>query len=337
MTDKIRLLFRKDRESYLCFYRILGFFPRDIEIYKQALLHKSLSVKSQGRLLNNERLEFLGDAILDAVVGDIVYKRFPGKREGFLTNTRSKIVQRETLNRVAVQIGLDKLIKYTTRQSSHNSYLCGNAFEALVGAIYLDRGYDACMEFMEKRIIANYLNIDRISQKEMNFKSRLIEWGQKNKFNIEFTVLDQSLDDEQNPTFTTQVVIEGIAGGEGKGYSKKESQQEAARFTLSKIKKDSQFIEAIYAAKQAREEEEEARKRPTENVPAVIPVRETALALAEIAVEESVVTEKYDDVERIISEAENAAFLSEEAAAADPETVPDAEKDQKRMPGSIQA
>ena len=297
MTDKIRLLFRKDRESYLCFYRILGFFPRDIEIYKQALLHKSLSVKSQGRLLNNERLEFLGDAILDAVVGDIVYKRFPGKREGFLTNTRSKIVQRETLNRVAVQIGLDKLIKYTTRQSSHNSYLCGNAFEALVGAIYLDRGYDACMEFMEKRIIANYLNIDRISQKEMNFKSRLIEWGQKNKFNIEFTVLDQSLDDEQNPTFTTQVVIEGIAGGEGKGY----------------------------------------RKRPTENVPAVIPVRETALALAEIAVEESVVTEKYDDVERIISEAENAAFLSEETAAADPETVPDAEKDQKRMPGSIQA
>ena len=309
MTDKIRLLFRKDRESYLCFYRILGFFPRDIEIYKQALLHKSLSVKSQGRLLNNERLEFLGDAILDAVVGDIVYKRFPGKREGFLTNTRSKIVQRETLNRVAVQIGLDKLIKYTTRQSSHNSYLCGNAFEALVGAIYLDRGYDACMEFMEKRIIANYLNIDRISQKEMNFKSRLIEWGQKNKFSIEFTVLDQSLDDEQNPTFTTQVVIEGIAGGEGKGYSKKESQQEAARFTLSKIKKDSQFIEAIYAAKQAREEEEEARKRPTENVPAVIPVRETTLALAEIAVEESVVTEKYDDVERIISEAENARRL----------------------------
>ena len=254
-------------------------------------------------------------------MGDIVYKRFPGKREGFLTNTRSKIVQRETLNRVAVQIGMDKLIKYTTRQSSHNSYLCGNAFEALVGAIYLDRGYDACMEFMEKRIIANYLNIDRISQKEMNFKSRLIEWGQKNKFSIEFTVLDQSLDDEQNPTFTTQVVIEGIAGGEGKGYSKKESQQEAARFTLSKIKKDSQFIEAIYAAKQAREEEEEARKRPTENVPAVIPVRETTLALAEIAVEESVVTEKYDDVERIISEAEEMAFSGKATEKADKETV----------------
>ena len=321
MTDKIRLLFRKDRESYLCFYRILGFFPRDIEIYKQALLHKSLSVKSQGRLLNNERLEFLGDAILDAVVGDIVYKRFPGKREGFLTNTRSKIVQRETLNRVAVQIGLDKLIKYTTRQSSHNSYLCGNAFEALVGAIYLDRGYDACMEFMEKRIIANYLNIDRISQKEMNFKSRLIEWGQKNKFSIEFTVLDQSLDDNQNPTFTTRVQIEGIEGGEGKGYSKKESQQEAAHMTLRKIKNDPQFIDAIFAAKQEREQETEKAEEAAKNVPAILPEKNTAIVLSEITEEEQVLAEKYDDVERIISEAEEMAFSGKATEEADKETV----------------
>ena len=129
IKDRIRLLFRKDRESYLRFYKMLGFYPKDISIYEQALLHKSLSVKSEkGRLLNNERLEFLGDAILDAVVADIVYKRFEGKREGFLTNTRSKIVQRETLNRLAIEIGLDKLIKYTARQSSHNSYMCGNAF-----------------------------------------------------------------------------------------------------------------------------------------------------------------------------------------------------------------
>lgn len=103
ILDEIRLLFRKDKESYLCFYKILGFYPRNIEIYQQALLHKSSSVKAKGRLLNNERLEFLGDAILDAIVADIVYKRFEGKREGFLTNTRSKIVQRETLNQIAVK------------------------------------------------------------------------------------------------------------------------------------------------------------------------------------------------------------------------------------------
>ena len=101
-TDRIRLFFRKDKEPYLCFYRILGFYPHNISLYEQALLHKSSSVKSEkGRLVNNERLEFLGDAILDAVVADIVYKKFEGKREGFLTNTRSKIVQRETLNRLA--------------------------------------------------------------------------------------------------------------------------------------------------------------------------------------------------------------------------------------------
>ena len=114
--DKIRLLFRKDRESYFCFYRILGFFPRDIKVYQQALLHKSISMRSEkGRPINNERLEFLGDAILDAIVGDIVYGHFEGRREGFLTNTRSKIVQRETLNKLAVEIGLDKLVKYSTR------------------------------------------------------------------------------------------------------------------------------------------------------------------------------------------------------------------------------
>ena len=256
ITDKIRLLFIKDKEPYLCFYKILGFYPGNIELYKQALLHKSSSIKEKGRLLNNERLEFLGDAILDAVVADIVYKKFDGKKEGFLTNTRSKIVQRDTLNQVAVKIGLDKLIKYTTRQSSHNSYMCGNAFEALVGAIYLDKGYQACMDFMEKRIIEKYLNLDRVSRKEVNFKSKLIEWSQKNKFEIEFILKTQSVDDDQNPTFETQVNVENIPGGIGSGYSKKESQQEAAHETLKMIKSDSQFIDLIYIAKQEREKAE---------------------------------------------------------------------------------
>ena len=256
ITDKIRLLFVKDKEPYLCFYKILGFYPGNIELYKQALLHKSSSIKEKGRLLNNERLEFLGDAILDAVVADIVYKKFDGKKEGFLTNTRSKIVQRDTLNQVAVKIGLDKLIKFTTRQSSHNSYMCGNAFEALVGAIYLDKGYQACMDFMEKRIIEKYLNLDKVSRKEVNFKSKLIEWSQKNKFEIEFILKSQSVDDDQNPTFETQVIVENVPAGIGSGYSKKESQQEAAHETLKMIKSDAQFIDLIFIAKQEREKPE---------------------------------------------------------------------------------
>ena len=247
--DKIRLLFRKDRESYLCFYRILGFYPRNIQLYEQALLHKSTSVRSdKGRPLNNERLEFLGDAILDAIVGDIVYKRFEGKREGFLTNTRSKIVQRETLNKLAVEIGLDKLIKYSTRSSSHNSYMYGNAFEAFIGAIYLDQGYERCKQFMEQRIINRYIDLDKISRKEVNFKSKLIEWSQKNKMEVSFELIEQFLDHDSNPVFQTEVRIEGLPAGTGTGYSKKESQQNAAQMAIKKVK-DPTFMATVNETK----------------------------------------------------------------------------------------
>lgn len=248
--DKIRLLFHKDRESYFCFYKILGFFPRNIRFYEQALLHKSTSIRSEkGRPLNNERLEFLGDAILDAIVGDIVYKHFEGRREGFLTNTRSKIVQRETLNKLAVEIGLDKLVKYSTRSSSHNSYMYGNAFEAFIGAIYLDQGYERCKQFMEKKILKNYIDLDKMSRKEVNFKSKLIEWSQKTKMEVSFELIEQVLDQDYNPMFHTEVRIESLSAGTGTGYSKKESQQNAAQMALKKIKSDEAFKEAIETAK----------------------------------------------------------------------------------------
>lgn len=303
IIDRIRLFFRKEKEPYFRLYKILGFYPRNIEIYKQALLHKSLSVKTQGKLINNERLEFLGDAILDAVVADIVYKRFEGKREGFLTNTRSKIVQRETLNNIAIKIGLDKLIKYSSKQSSHNSYMSGNAFEALIGAIYLDRGYRACKKFMEERIIGEYINLDKISRKEVNFKSKLIEWSQKNKFEIEFRLIGQSLDESQNPVFETQIIVENIPGGSGKGYSKKESQQEAAHITMNMIKKDSIFIDAIFAAKNERENTEKTivdGNNPSE------------ASSIEEEYKFDTMEEKFSDEERIISEAEEAAFAQED-------------------------
>ena len=299
LIDRIRLLFRKDKESYLCFYRMLGFYPRDIRIYEQALLHKSSSVKSdKGRLLNNERLEFLGDAILDAVVGDIVYQKFEGKREGFLTNTRSKIVSRESLNHVAEQIGLVKLIKFNTRQSAHNSYMGGNAFEALVGAIYLDRGYEYCKYFMEHRIIGQYLNLEKLSRKEVNFKSKLIEWTQKNTVVIAFELISQTLDEFNSPVFETEILIEGIPACKGKGYSKKESQQIAAHETLNKIKKDSAFLERIFAEKALREAPEETigiiDSQKVEN-----PVIEEDSAL------------RSDNIEEIISAAEEAAYATE--------------------------
>lgn len=271
--DKIRLLFHKDRKSYLCFYKILGFYPRNIQIYQQALLHKSTSLRSEkGRPLNNERLEFLGDAILDAIVGDIVYRHFEGKREGFLTNTRSKIVQRETLNKLAVDIGLDKLVKSSTRSSSHNSYMYGNAFEAFIGAIYIDQGYDRCKQFMEKKIFKSYIDLDKMSRKEVNFKSKLIEWSQKNKLEVSFELIEQLLDKDYNPMFHTEVRILGLSAGKGTGYSKKESQQNAAQMALKKLKSDPQFMESLEALKaqataaaaQAAEESQATEAEPAQ-------------------------------------------------------------------------
>lgn len=246
-------------------YDILGFYPRNIEYYKMALMHKSIARRNaKGKPVNNERLEFLGDAVLDAVVGDIVYRHFEGKREGFLTNTRSKLVQRETLGKLAHEMGLDKLILSSGHSSSHNSYMGGNAFEALVGAIYLDRGYGACMRFMKKRILSQLINIDKVAYKEVNFKSKLIEWGQKNKVNIEFKLLSQTKEEGGSPVFEYQAVVEGIDCGIGKGYSKKESQQLASKETLQRLRREPQFVEAVFDAKASRTKMEE---EPVQTVP----------------------------------------------------------------------
>ncbi len=258
LVDRIKLPFRKDKELYFSIQPIVGFYPHNIDYFKQALLHKSIGKRNaKGRPINNERLEFLGDAILDAVVGDIVFRHFEGKREGFLTNTRSKIVQRETLNRLAREMGISDLIVSSGHSSSHNSYVGGNAFEALVGAIYLDRGYEACMRFMEKRVLNELINIDKVAYKEVNFKSKLLEWSQKNRVKLDFKLLEEKSDEKGSPVFTYQVVLEGIASDTGTGYSKKESQQMASKLALQRLRKNPQFIDSVFAAKANRTKMEE--------------------------------------------------------------------------------
>ena len=258
IIDRIKLPFRKEKELFSSLYQILGFYPHNIALYKQALLHKSVGRRNdKGKPLNNERLEFLGDAILDAVVGDIVFRHFEGKREGFLTNTRSKLVSRESLGKLAQEMGIVELIQSNGPQRSHNSYMAGNAFEALVGAIYLDQGYDAVMRFMKKRILAQMVNIDKVAYKEVNFKSKLIEWTQKNRVRMDFRTLDAGKDDKGSPTFGVAVVIEGVDGGRGQGYSKKQAQQVAAKETLQRLRREPQFIDAIFQAKSERTKMEE--------------------------------------------------------------------------------
>ena len=258
IIDRIKLPFRKEKELFSSLYAILGFYPRHIEYYKMALMHKSIRKRNdKGKPLNNERLEFLGDAILDAAVGYIVYRHYEGKREGFLTNTRSKLVSRETLGKLASEMGLGSLLLSASHSTSHNSYVEGNAFEALVGAIYLDRGYEACLEFFEKQILGKYIDIDKVAFKEVNFKSKLLEWSQKNRVRLEFRMLKQKTDDNGSPVFSFQVLLEGIEGEKGSGYSKKEAQQQASKETLQRLKREPQFIDAIFAAKTERTKMEE--------------------------------------------------------------------------------
>lgn len=230
-------------------------------------MHKSLGrkyTKKGQKPINNERLEFLGDAVLDCIVGDIVYRHFPKKHEGFLTNTRSKIVQRDTLNKLAHEMGVVKLVKTNGFKGSHNSYMGGNAFEALVGAIYLDRGFDACMRFMKKRILAQIINIDKVAYKVVNFKSKLLEWSQKNRIKIEFQSKKQEQDKDGSPKFYYVIYLEQVEGCEGEGYSKKEAQQEASRKTLDRLRKDPKFLDSVFASKTMRTKMEE---EPVQTVP----------------------------------------------------------------------
>ena len=256
--NRIKLPFRKEKELYVSLRQIIGFYPRDIELYKTALLHKSIARRNdKGKPVNNERLEFLGDAILDAVVGDIVFQHFPGKREGFLTNTRSKLVSRETLGKLASEMHLTNLLLSAGHSTSHNSYVEGNAFEALVGAIYLDRGYEACLWFFEKQVLGKYIDIDKVAFKEVNFKSKLLEWSQKNRVRLEYKLTKQKKDENGSPVFTYMVLIEGVSGESGSGYSKKEAQQKASKDTLQRLKREPQFVDAVFAAKTARTQMEE--------------------------------------------------------------------------------
>lgn len=257
----------KGKEPYLSIYKIVGFYPDNIQLYKQAFLHKSQSIEDdEGKWLNNERLEFLGDAILSAVVADIVYKHFQNKREGFLTNTRSKIVSRDSMNRIGLSLGIDHLLRYSinvhAQHEAHNSNMLGNALEALIGAIYLDQGFDACYRFIDDVLIKKHIDIDKISETEVNFKSNLIEWGQKNRLPISFEIIESFQDEQSNPVFQTAAVLVETCEhiGIGIGYSKKESQQNAAQMAMKKIRTDRIFQQHILGLKKKLREEKKARE-----------------------------------------------------------------------------
>ena len=246
LVKRVKAIPNIGKEPYLSFYNILGFYPDRIDLYKEAMTHRSSSIRSKkGKWVNNERLEFLGDAILDAIVADILYKKFESKKEGFLTSTRSRIVQRDTLNKIAVELGLDKIIVSSTRNLAHNTNIYGDALEALIGAIYLDQGYRVAKKFVFETLIKEHINIDKVLKSEVDFKSRLIEWGQKNRIDVRFEVIDSSYDNQNNPVFVSCVKVGEVEIGTGKGYSKKESHQKAAKMAIKKLRESNELQDTL--------------------------------------------------------------------------------------------
>ncbi|MDB5143692.1 MAG: rnc [Mucilaginibacter sp.] len=209
---------------------MLGFVPGNLSLYKLAFRHKSVAQNVKKGVKNsNERLEFLGDAVLGSVVAEVLFKLYPYEDEGFLTELRSKIVNRVNLNQLARQLGFEQLIQYDNRMvnSARQGSLLGDAFEALIGAIYLDKGYDFTRSFLVNHIIKSHIDIHRLEQTETNFKSKLIEWCQRHGKDITFELIGNQ-DGESNKLFTVQASIDGEIMGQGKEFNKKNAEKLAA-------------------------------------------------------------------------------------------------------------
>ncbi|NND07268.1 MAG: ribonuclease III [Saprospiraceae bacterium] len=216
---------------------ILGFVPSNMALFQQAFFHKSNNNNqdSTGPKVhqNNERLEYLGDALLSTIVAEYLFKKYPNSDEGFLTKMRAKIVKRKTLNDIGDRMGLDMLLlEYNSTKLSKS--MMGNALEALVGAVYLEKGYDITRRFVVNRILRAYLDIHKLEKKDDNFKSQLLEWCQKNGLEISYEVLDRFKVDKRD-RFKVAVLVDGAKMGEAEEFNKKSAEQIASRIALSRI------------------------------------------------------------------------------------------------------
>ncbi len=209
---------------------ITGYYPVNLSLYKQAFTHKSVAKKKlNGKTVDNERLEFLGDAVLDTVLADFLFKKYPYKDEGFLTQLRSKVVNRKQLSLIAKSIGLEQMVLVDQKRKNSHTSIYGNAFEAFIGAIYLDRGYKVAYRYIVKNILKNHVNIKELDALIYNSKSLLLEWCQKHNVNFAFHT-KVNPDNEKN--FVSYVTLDDQKFSVAMGFSKKEAEQNAANIAL---------------------------------------------------------------------------------------------------------
>lgn len=214
---------------------IIGVKPGNVLLYKMAFRHKSVATEiKQGFRNSNERLEYLGDAVLGCIIADYLFKKFPFKEEGFLTEMRSRIVNRNSLNKLSEKMGINKLVKMNADTYHQNRFASGNAFEALIGAIYIDKGYYFTRKVILHRIIKYHIDMDVVEQTDVNYKSRILEWGQRERKTIEYVIVNEPGNGSR--MYRVQLLIDGEIKGEGQDFSKKNAEQMAAERAMENIK-----------------------------------------------------------------------------------------------------
>ena len=217
--------------------KILGFRPGNLKLYEIAFIHRSATFTlPDGKKVNNERLEYLGDAVLDAILSDYLFEKFPDANEGFLTKIRSRIVNRDVLNQLAISMGINKILisKISSIHLTKNLY--GDAFEALIGSVFLDKGFKKTKKVFIKNVLNKYLNLSQIVKTDSDYKSLVFEWVQKHKSNLVFTYNEEYDFNLKKSVFSTTLIIDKQEFGEGHGSSKKEAEQEAARQAWERLK-----------------------------------------------------------------------------------------------------
>lgn len=220
--------FSENKDLYRSIKNIFGFYPENIFLYKLALRHKSATIKKiNGLKMNNERLEFLGDALLSAIVAEFLFKKFPYKNEGFLTEMRSKIVSRTSLNKLSIKLGLDVLILSGTDTNNQSKSAGGDAFEAFLGALYLDKGFDFTRKVLIHRIISIHFDMDQLIDEQVSYKSRMIEWAQKEKRELQFEVVEE-IGEKQQKQYLVAVMVDGVSISQSQDYSIKGAERLAA-------------------------------------------------------------------------------------------------------------
>ncbi|NQU31788.1 MAG: ribonuclease III [Bacteroidetes bacterium] len=238
ISNKLRYLFSSDKKLYQSVKNIFGYYPGNIHLYKLALRHKSATTRIvNGVRLNNERLEYLGDAILSAIIADYLFKSFPYENEGFLTEMRSKIVSRVSLNKLSLKLGLQHLIRSGSDSSAKAKSAGGDAFEALIGALYLDKGYNFTSKILIHRIINIHFDIEQLIESEISYKSKLNEWGQKEKRNVIFKVEDE-IGEKHKKQYLVAVKIDDKTISRSQDYSIKGAENLAAEKAWTKLEEE---------------------------------------------------------------------------------------------------